>query len=196
VGVEADCVEGLYNLGMVNLKVGAEQEAHNAFDKLHTILPSVHEAVFQLGAIYERRGAAAHDPAQAHAQYEEAAKTYEMLLNKVPGDSNLCSRLGLVYEKMEDENVACHWQTEAHRHYPVNLNVISWLGVWYVKREMYEQAIEYFDRAAQVNAEPSHAFPPSPTFHTLWVLSDAGATGRGEVATHGDVVLPPPGRPV
>ena len=71
-------------------------------------------------------------------------------VNKVPGDANLCSRLGLVYEKMEDENVACHWQTEAHRYYPVNLNVISWLGVWYVKREMYEQAIEYFDRAAQV----------------------------------------------
>ena len=31
---------------------------------------------------------------------------------------------GQVYEKMEDENTACHWQTEAHRHYPVNLNVI------------------------------------------------------------------------
>ena len=39
VGVEADCVEGLYNLGLVNLKLNAEQEAHNAFDKLHTILP-------------------------------------------------------------------------------------------------------------------------------------------------------------
>ena len=150
VGVEADCVEGLYNLGLVNLKLSSEQEAYNAFDKLQTILPSVHEAVFQLGNIYERRGGSANDPSQAHQQYEEAAKTFEMLLNKVPGDANLCSRLGLVYEKMEDENVACHWQTEAHRHYPVNLNVISWLGVWYVKREMYEQAIEYFERASQV----------------------------------------------
>ena len=34
--------------------------------------------------------------------------------------------LGQVYEKMEDENTACHWQTEAHRHYPVNLNVIRY----------------------------------------------------------------------
>ena len=150
VGVEADCVEGLYNLGLVNLKLSSEQEAYNAFDKLQTILPSVHEAVFQLGNIYERRGGSANDPSQAHQQFEEAAKTFEMLLNKVPGDANLCSRLGLVYEKMEDENVACHWQTEAHRHYPVNLNVISWLGVWYVKREMYEQAIEYFERASLV----------------------------------------------
>jgi hypothetical protein len=36
--------------------------------------------------------------------------------------------------------------------------------VWYVKREMYEQAIEYFDRAAQVNAEPSYACSPEPFF--------------------------------
>lgn len=43
--------------------------------------------------------------------------------------------------QMQDDNTACHWHTEAHRHYPVNLNVTSWLGVWYVKREMYEQAI-------------------------------------------------------
>ena len=39
---------------------------------------------------------------------------------------NVSISLGQVYEKMEDENTACHWQTEAHRHYPVNLNVIRY----------------------------------------------------------------------
>ena len=29
--------------------------------------------------------------------------------------------------RSEDENTACHWQTEAHRHYPVNLNVIRYV---------------------------------------------------------------------
>lgn len=98
--------------------------------------------VLIIGAIYERGNDA--------AELEQAAKTYEMLLNKIPGDANLCARIGQVYEKLEDDNTACHWHTEAHRHFPVNLSVISWLGVWYVKREMYEQAIEYFDRAAVV----------------------------------------------
>ena len=56
---------------------------------------------------------------------------------------NLCIQ---VFERLEDENAACHWFSEAHRHFPVNLNVISWLGVWYVKREMYDQAIEYFSQ--------------------------------------------------
>jgi len=142
VGVEADCVEAIYNLGLTNVRLQAFDQAHHAFDKLHTVLPSLPEALFQLGAIYERGGAA--------TDLEQAAKTYEMLLSKAPGDPNLCSRLGLVYEKLEDDATACHWHTEAHRHSPVNLNVISWLGVWYVKREMYEQAIEYFERAALV----------------------------------------------
>jgi len=142
VGVEADCVEAIYNLGLTNVRLQAFDQAHHAFDKLHTVLPSLPEALFQLGSIYERGG--------SHADLEQAAKTYEMLLSKAPGDPNLCSRLGLVYEKLEDDATACHWHTEAHRHSPVNLNVISWLGVWYVKREMYEQAIDYFERAALV----------------------------------------------
>jgi len=142
VGVEADCIEGIYNLGLVNLKCGSLEEAHQAFDKLHTILPTVPEALFQLGAIYEQ--------GSTRTDWDQAAKTYEMLLHKVPGDPGVCARLGTVFEKLEDDASACHWHMEAHRHYPVNLNVISWLGVWYVKREMLEQAIEYFERASVV----------------------------------------------
>lgn len=142
IGVEADCVEAIYNLGLANLKINALSEAHQAFDKLYTILPNSPEALYQLAQIYEKGTTA--------AELEQAAKTYEMLLHKVPGDPNVCCRLGQVYEKLDDENTACHWHTEAHRHFPVSLNVISWLGVWYVKREMYEQAIDYFERAAAV----------------------------------------------
>lgn len=142
VGVEADCVEAIFNLGLVNLKLTNFQEAQSAFDKLVSSLPSMTEALFQLGAIYER----SNNP----DDLENAAKTYQLLLNKVPGDPGICCRLGQIYEKLQDDNTACHWHSEAHRAYPVNLNVISWLGVWYVKREMYEQAIEYFQQAASV----------------------------------------------
>merc|ERR1712100_154139 len=38
----------------------------------------------------------------------------------------------------------------SYRHYPVNLDVISWLGVYFVKNEMYEKAIEFFERAAEI----------------------------------------------
>jgi intraflagellar transport protein 88 len=147
VGVEADCVEAIFNLGLCNLKMGSNMEAHHAFEKLLTLLPNVPEALFNLGFIYEK--------GSNQTDLEQAAKTFELLLNKVNGDPNLCSRIGQLYEKLDDENTACHWHTESHRYYPVNLNVISWLGVWYVKREMYEQAIDYFSHAASV--QPSEA---------------------------------------
>jgi intraflagellar transport protein 88 len=142
VGVEADCVEAIYNLGLVNLKLNNLQEAQSAFDKLNTSMPAIPEALYHLGQIYEN-GKASED-------LLSAAKTYQLLLNKVPGDPSVCCKLGQIYEKLQEDSTACHWHTEAHRYYPVNLNVTSWLGVWYVKREMYEQAIEYFQHASVV----------------------------------------------
>lgn len=142
VGVEADCIEAIYNLGLVNIKLTNFPEAHSAFEKLNTTLPTMPEALFQLGAIYERNNNS--------EDLENATKTFQLLLNKVPGDPTICCKLGQIFEKLQDDNTACHWHTEAHRCFPVNLNVTSWLGVWYVKREMYEQAIEYFKQAAMV----------------------------------------------
>ena len=45
IGVEADCVEAIFNLGLVNKRLEAYAEAMQAFDKLHTILPENPEAV-------------------------------------------------------------------------------------------------------------------------------------------------------
>lgn len=145
VGVEADCIEAIYNLGLVNMKLNNFPEAQSAFDKLNTSLPSMPEALFHLGLISLRDN--------TPEDLENAAKTFQLLLNKVAGDPGVCIKLGQVYEKLQDDNAACHWYTEAHRHFPVNLNVISWLGVWYVKREMYEQAISYFEKAALVQPD-------------------------------------------
>jgi uncharacterized protein HemY len=39
----------------------------------------------------------------------------------------------------------------------VNLDVISWLGVWYVKSELYEKAIEFFERASEI--QPNEVWP-------------------------------------
>lgn len=40
IGVEADCVEAIYNLGLVNKELGNLQESLQAFEKLHTIIPA------------------------------------------------------------------------------------------------------------------------------------------------------------
>ena len=42
---------------------------------------------------------------------------------------------------------------QSYRYFPVNLDVISWLGVWYVKAELYERAIEFFERASDIQPD-------------------------------------------
>ena len=48
IGVEADCVEAIYNLGLANLKMGGYMEAQQAFEKLHTIVPANPEVIISL----------------------------------------------------------------------------------------------------------------------------------------------------
>lgn len=33
---------------------------------------------------------------------------------------------------------------------PVNLDTISWLGIYYVKHDLYERACHFFERASQI----------------------------------------------
>ena len=51
IGVEADCVEAIYNLGLVYKKLGSLHEALQAFEKLQSIVPSSPEVLFQLATV-------------------------------------------------------------------------------------------------------------------------------------------------
>lgn len=42
---------------------------------------------------------------------------------------------------------------ESHRVFPVNMDVISWLGAYHVKSEVYEKAIPYFDLASRIQPQ-------------------------------------------
>lgn len=56
IGVEADCVEAIFNLGLVNIRMGSLQEAHQAFEKLHTIIPHNPEVIYHIASLYEQNG--------------------------------------------------------------------------------------------------------------------------------------------
>ena len=51
---------------------------------------------------------------------------------------------------MAQETQAFHYHLESYRYWPVDMNVITWLGIYYVKQEMYEAAIPFFSRASQI----------------------------------------------
>merc|ERR1719163_2432906 len=54
IGVEADCVESIYNLGLVNKRMGVLGEAQQAFEKLHSIIPNNPEVIYQIANLYDQ----------------------------------------------------------------------------------------------------------------------------------------------
>lgn len=139
IGVEADCAEAIFNLGLVHKRVDALGEALQAFDKLHTIVPSSPEVLYHIANIYDML-----------QQYPSAARYFSLLLTKVPTDPTALARLGQIHSKEGDDGQAFHYHLESYRHFPVDLDVIRNLGVWFVNTEVYWKAIRYFRQAAAV----------------------------------------------
>jgi len=142
IGVSADCLEAIYNLGLVNMHVGRYQEALLAFDKLHSITHVNCEVMWQLGDIHEKLG----NTGRAH-------EWFSLLVTSPKGrptDPGVLARLANLFNKAGDETQAFHYHLESYRFWPVDMNVITWLGIYYVKQDMYEAAIPFFSRASQI----------------------------------------------
>jgi intraflagellar transport protein 88 len=52
IGVEADCVEAIYNLGLTNKRLSNLEDALQAFKKLHRIIPKDPQVIFQIANLY------------------------------------------------------------------------------------------------------------------------------------------------
>ena len=78
IGVEADCIEAIYNLGLVYKRLGYYNESLQAFEKLHTIIPNSYEVIYQIAHVYELIG-----------MRRQALKWYNILITKVPSDSEI-----------------------------------------------------------------------------------------------------------
>lgn len=50
-----DCVEAIYNLGLVNMHLGLPGDSLQAFEKLHTIIPNNTEVIYHIANLYEVR---------------------------------------------------------------------------------------------------------------------------------------------
>ncbi|CAK0873483.1 unnamed protein product [Prorocentrum cordatum] len=161
IGVSADCLEAIYNLGLVNMHIGRYQEALLAFDKLHSITHVNCEVMWQLGDIHEKLG----NTGRAH-------EWFSLLVTSPKGrptDPGVLARLANLFNKAGDETQAFHYHLESYRFWPVDMNVITWLGI--------------YPRSGHVRGG-----------HPLLQPRFADRACRGEVEAHGGVLLPADGR--
>jgi len=139
IGVEANCAEAMYNLGIADMRLGIPEEALHAFEKLHTIIPNNPQVLFQVASVYDQQ-----------ENIHSAIKWFNLLSTCVPSDPGILSRLGHIFSKDGDDSQSYHFHLESHRYFPSNLDVIGWLGVWFVKHEMYEKSKIFFENAVQI----------------------------------------------
>jgi len=142
IGVEANCIEAIYNLGLVNKRMGLFEESIQAFEKLQSIMPRNPEVIYQLGNIYEILN-----------QNKQAIKWYNILATRIPSDAAILLKIGTLYYKEQDEIQALHFHQESYRYLPSNIDTISWLGIYYAKCDLYEKALQFFERASQIQTK-------------------------------------------
>jgi intraflagellar transport protein 88 len=134
IGVQSGCVVAMFNLGLVNLKLGLVREALFTFEKIHRIDPSFAPAIYHLACINEKT-----------SELKEAIKWHSVLISSNIVDAGVLARIGQLYLNSNDEKQGfCHF-LESYKLYPICLNILSWLGSWFLKNEMYEQSLHLFD---------------------------------------------------
>ena len=79
-------------------------------------------------------------------------KWFNILSARIPSDPGILFRIGNLFSDLNDEAQSFHYHLESYRFYPSNLDVIGWLAIWFVKLEMYDEAVHYFKSAAQIQS--------------------------------------------
>jgi intraflagellar transport protein 88 len=128
IGVQADCSQAIFNLGLTNAQLGLAEEAIMAFEKVHLLNPNDPQVLFQIADVYELQG-----------RLEDTVKWFNVLAARVPSDSTILARLGQLYTAAGDESQGLHYLLESFRHYPTDLDRLRWIGTWFREHEMHER---------------------------------------------------------
>ena len=68
----------------------------------------------------------------------------------VPTDPQILQRMGELYDDISDHSQAYQYHYESFRYCPTNIDVISWLGAYYMESQFADKAIHYFEKAALI----------------------------------------------
>ncbi|ETO24318.1 TPR Domain containing protein [Reticulomyxa filosa] len=161
IGVEADCTEAIFNLGLVCEKLQHYNDALQAFHKLHRLCPKDAYVLLHIAKLFCDYSFVflykyTYDKLHTKKRYdlnndtETALEYYRILQGLVPNDAGVYLSIGNLYRKKEDEIQTFHNYLDSHKCLSNNLDVILWLGVWYVESQMYEKAIDFFNKASQI----------------------------------------------
>ncbi|KAB1267506.1 Intraflagellar transport protein 88-like protein [Camelus dromedarius] len=139
---DSSCTEALYNIGLAYKKLNRLDEALDCFLKLHAILRNSAQVLYQIASVYLTYELM-DDPSQA-------MEWLMQLISVAPTDSRALSKLGGLHDSEGDKSQALQYYYESYRYFPSNIEVIEWLGAYYIDTQFCEKAIQYFERASLI----------------------------------------------
>ena len=95
LGIDASCVEALYNLGLTYSKIGLFEQALDQFFKLHAMQPSNTQIYCKIAETNEKK-----------SDYGQAENWYMQALRAHPKDSELLKSIGNIFDEQGDRSQA------------------------------------------------------------------------------------------
>lgn len=136
--LDSTSFEALYNLGLIWKHFNEYETALSYFRKLN--MTAVHEThpqvIYQMGNLYEKTNDAS-----------AALEFYLQMLGTPFLDDEILRKIGNLYEQDEDQQLAFHYHHEAYRLNPSNLHTTNWVATHYIRLQVVERAIPYYERA-------------------------------------------------
>lgn len=139
IGVEGNCVEALFNLGIADKKLDYGEEAFRVFEKLSRILPKSPEVLFEICDFFALSKDTGNEIEWLHR-----------LINLMPSDPGLWKRIGLIWDRENQETQAFHCFSESFKYCPSDLDVINWFATYHIQHRNLEKALEFLERGAAV----------------------------------------------
>lgn len=109
LGLDALCIEAIYNLGsfyllilgIVYKKEAKYELALKWFEKLHSIVNNSSEVIFEIADIYDKIG-----------NLTQSLEWYNILISVVPTDPGILARLANMFERNGDRGQAFQYYSE------------------------------------------------------------------------------------
>ncbi|OHS94862.1 TPR Domain containing protein [Tritrichomonas foetus] len=163
IGVEADCVEALYNLGIVSKLMGSYDEALQVFDKLSRIVPKAPEVAFEISDCYDKIG-----------MVPQAIDCLHRLFNLLPTDPAMWRKLGGIWDRDGNEQQAFHCYSESYKYGPSDIEVISWLGSYHRRHQHFDNALRFYERASAIAPkEPRYPLMVASCYRSMDMKQEA-----------------------
>ncbi|MCO5554700.1 hypothetical protein L7F22_008233 [Adiantum nelumboides] len=175
VDLQGNCMQASYNLGLAQRKLGLLSESLDTFRQLARKLPNSVEILYQVGHLNDLMG-----------NTQQAIQWLEIVVASAMHDAGILATLGSLFTKCNDETKALYYYNESHRVHPVNMDIITFLGAFYVQHELFEKAMPIFKLASKIQ--------PDEVKWQLMIASCYRRTGSysAAIAKHKEILIQHP----